>query len=330
MNISSPSDSSATAPSGFAHITVMQQPVVDALVGVPEGWIVDCTLGGGGHTAAILAQLPEARVLGLDRDPAALAAAGERLAEFGDRFRPVHASFSELAKVCEEQGLTQLSGVVADLGVSSHQLDTADRGFSFRHDGPLDMRMDPTRGLPLRERLAGVSKQDLADILYHYGDIRASRRVADVVLDAWQDGVQTTGELAARVASAMPRGGKTHPATLVFQALRMWVNDELGELETLLQTAPPLLAPGGIFAVISFHSGEDRAVKQVFREFAPRKDSDFTRQTKKPQLPSDGETRSNPRARSAKLRVLRRRSPTDAVEKTSKGKRRERRGGRSS
>ena len=297
----------------FSHLTVLQQPVVDALKGVPAGWVVDCTLGGGGHTEAMLRQLPQVRVLGFDRDQEALAAAKLRLAEFGDRFVAVHAPFSELATVCAERGLAELSGVVADLGVSSHQVDTAARGFSFRHDGPLDMRMDITRGLPLQDRLAGVSKQELADVLYYYGDIRASRRVADTILDAWQDGVRSTGELAARVTAVLPHGGKTHPATLVFQALRMWVNDELGELETLLATAPDLLAPGGVFAVISFHSGEDRAVKQVFRDLAPRKDSAFVRPSRKPLVPSDAETRGNPRARSAKLRVLRRPSPDDVV-----------------
>lgn len=297
----------------FSHITVLQQEVVDALAAVPGGWIADCTLGGGGHSEAMLRQLPNARVLGLDRDQRALAAASARLQQFGDRFVPIHAAFSELTAVCKTRGLTELAGVVADLGVSSHQVDTAERGFSFRHDGPLDMRMDISSGLPLQDRLAGVSKQDLADVLYYYGDIRASHRVADAILDAWQDGVCTTSALAERVSAVLPRGGKTHPATLVFQALRMWVNDEMGELETLLTAAPELLVPGGVFAVISFHSGEDRAVKQVFRDLAPRKDSPFQRPSRKPQLPTDEETRENPRARSAKLRLLRRSHPDDAA-----------------
>ncbi len=293
----------------FSHATVLQAETIDALRDVPPGVVADCTLGGGGHTEAVLRALPQVQVLGFDRDPDALAAAKARLAAYGDRLQTAHAPFSDIARVCAERGIEALSGVIADLGVSSHQLDTADRGFSFRHDGPLDMRMDPTRGQPLDVRLAGTSKRELADVLYHYGDVRASRRVADVVLDAWQDGVRSTTELAERIAAVLPRGGRVHPATRAFQALRMWVNDELGQLETLLADAPPLLAPGGVIAVISFHSGEDRAVKQVFRELGRGKGKDFELVTRKPQLPGAPELAVNPRSRSAKLRVLRRPLP---------------------
>lgn len=292
--------------SAFHHVTVLGAASVDALAQVPAGWVIDCTLGGGGHSELVLQRLDHVRVLGLDRDPAALSAARERLAGYGDRFKAVHASFAELAQVCAEEGITQLSGLIADLGVSSHQLDTFERGFSFRADGPLDMRMDTTRGETLADKLAQTSKRELADVLYYYGDERASHRVADAILAAFGDGVRGTAELADRIAAVLPRGGKIHPATRSFQALRMWVNEEIEQLERLVATAPGLLAPAGVMAIISFHSGEDRVVKQVFREFAKGKYGDYELPHRKPLLPSAEESAHNPRARSAKLRTLRR------------------------
>lgn len=287
-------------------MTVLKAEVLAAVVRAAEGvenpQIVDVTLGGGGHTEAILEALPHARVLGLDQDPAALEAATRRLQPFADRFQAVHAPFGQLQNVMQQQGLAELTAIVADLGVSSHQFDVAERGFSFRLDGPLDMRMDPTRGLPLAERLATVTVEELADVLYAYGDIRRSIGTARIVLQSIEEGANTTGKLANRLAARLDHDRKVHPATLVFQALRMWVNDELGELTQLLRDAPTLLAPGGVLAVISFHSGEDRLVKQAMMAKAPKKYGEFMRGHKL--APGDEEVRMNPRARSARLRTL--------------------------
>lgn len=292
----------------FAHVSVLREEVTAWLASVPAGLVVDCTAGGGGHSDAILAARDDVTLLALDQDPTAVAAATATLARHGARADVVHAKFSELTQVLADRGITEVSGIIADLGVSSHHLDTAERGFSFSQDGPLDMRMDPTSGVPLDQMLAGVSENDLADVLYRYGDIRASRRGASAVLSAWRDGGCTTGELADHLRKRMPRAGKIHPATLVFQALRMWVNDEAGELLTLLDTAPALLRPGGVMAVISFHSGEDRNVKRRFRDLAHGRYSDYERLVKKPVTATNEETRANPRARSAKLRGVRRRA----------------------
>ena len=290
----------------FRHETVLRDEVVAAVAEAPAGWAVDCTLGGGGHAEAILAQCPQLSLLGLDRDPAALAAASARLAPFGARFAPVQAPFAELAQVCAARGLTELSAIVADLGVSSHQLDTAERGFSFRFEGPLDMRMDPTQGPTLAELLETVTLEDLADVLYNYGDIRHSIGTARIVLQAYREGAATTGELARHLARRLPRERSMHPATQVFQALRIWVNGELAQLETLLHDGPQLLAKGGVMAVISFHSGEDRLVKQAFMALAPRKYGEFLRPQRKGMVPEDKEQEGNPRSRSARLRVLER------------------------
>jgi len=294
---------------GFAHTSVMAREVIAWLRDTPAGWLVDCTAGGAGHSAALLRACPEHRLLALDRDPTAVATARERLAAFGDRATVVHAPFSELAAALDDLGIVELSGVLADLGVSSHQFDVAERGFSIRHDGPLDMRMDPSRGAPLFERLAGVSERDLADVLYNYGDIRASRKTAALVLSAWRDGADSTVALAERLSSRLPRSGRIHPATRVFQALRIWVNDEFGELDTLLQTAPQRLAVGGAMAVISFHSGEDRYVKRAFAAIGRGKRAAFELLTRKPLQPQADECDANPRARSARLRGLRRKPP---------------------
>jgi len=289
----------------FDHVTVLGTATVDALRDVPAGWVVDCTLGGGGHSELLLESLSHVRVLGVDRDPQALKAAQERLCKYGPRFEAVHAPFGDLSVVCKQHNISKFVGVIADLGVSSHQLDTEDRGFSFRYDGPLDMRMDPTRGQTLADKLRRTSKRELADVLYYFGDVRASHRVADAILAAYGDGVRGTSQLADCIAAVLPRGGKIHPATRAFQALRMWVNDEIEQLERLVATVPYLLSPGGVFAVISFHSGEDRVVKQVFREFARGKTSSFELPHRKPLTPTPQECAQNPRARSAKLRVLR-------------------------
>jgi 16S rRNA (cytosine1402-N4)-methyltransferase len=292
-----------TRSSDFQHVSVLLREVVAAFEQAPAGWVVDATLGGGGHSAALLEAWPQLNVLGLDRDPAALAAATSRLAGVGPRFRAVHAPFSQLAAVVEAQGLGPLSGVLADLGVSSHQLDSAARGFSFRFDGPLDMRMDPSRGVPLLDKLASVTLEELADVLYLHGDIRRSIGTARQVLEGVRLGADTTGKLADWLAKRLPRERSHHPATAVFQALRIWVNDEAGELATLLRDAPGLLGAGGVLAVISFHSGEDRAVKHALRELAPKRyQPDWIRPAD--QAPQADELNDNPRARSARLRCL--------------------------
>lgn len=281
--------------------------VVQASADRADALVVDCTLGGGGHTEAILQAVPHARVIGLDRDPAAIAAATTRLAPFGARFQAVHTPFGQLAKVLAQLQVPDVTAVVADLGVSSHQFDTAERGFSLRYDGPLDMRMDTSSGQTLAERLATVTLEELADVLYQYGDIRRSIGTARIVLQSVQEGADTTAKLAQKLAARLPRDRNVHPATLVFQALRIWVNGELDELDALLRDGPGLLQEGGVLAVISFHSGEDRMVKQAMRALAPKKYGTFMRG--KAQTAEDEELRDNPRARSARLRLLWRSKP---------------------
>jgi 16S rRNA (cytosine1402-N4)-methyltransferase len=289
----------------FQHATVLRAEVVQAVATAPAGWLIDCTLGGGGHTEAILQQCPHLSVLGLDKDPAALQAASARLQPFGARFACQHAAFAQLREVLTARGMPEVSAVIADLGVSSHQFDTAARGFSFRLDGPLDMRMDPTRGTTLAERLETVTLEDLADVLYEYGDIRRSIGTARIVLESFREGATTTGTMAAKLEKRLPRERSHHPATAVFQALRIWVNGELDELETLLRDAPQVLAPEGVLAIISFHSGEDRLVKRAIQALAPKRyGGQFVRD--KDLAPQATEIAGNPRARSARLRVLRR------------------------
>lgn len=318
-----PSAGSVESSNGFAHVTVLRDASVQAIALAPcwqqneaaeaTRWVVDCTLGGGGHAEALLEALPEAHLLGLDRDPAALAAATERLQRFGPRVHTVHAPFAELAAHCERLEIQQVHGIVADLGVSSHQFDTAERGFSFRMDGPLDMRMDPSRGPTVLELLGEVRLEDLADVLYAYGDIRRSIGTARILLEEVGKGAVTTAVLAERLAARLGRQRSLHPATQVFQALRIWVNGELDQLEQLLLQAPSLLAAGAALAVISFHSGEDRLVKHRFAELAKR-GGDYSLPQRKPLLAEEDEVRANPRARSAKLRVLQRRLPAEPIE----------------
>ena len=302
-------EDSTEAPD-FAHITVLLGPTLDALAAVPAGWVVDCTLGGGGHSEGILRARPDLRVLGLDRDEVALAAASARLAPFGDRFVGVHAAFADVTDVLDARGLDRVSAAVADLGVSSPQLDRPERGFSFRFDGPLDMRMDPSRGESLLDKLRAVRQPELVEILRELGDVDRPGRAARVICEAIDEGVEGTAELAARVARVLPGPSRIHPATRVFQALRMWVNDEAGQLARLIETLPARLAPGGVLAIISFHSGEDRIVKHAMRELAPR-GGEFWLPSRKPIDADAVEVGHNPRARSARLRLLARR-PEDA------------------
>jgi 16S rRNA (cytosine1402-N4)-methyltransferase len=257
----------------FTHTPVLRDEVVTLFASVPEGVVVDATVGGGGHSAALLTAHDGLRILGLDRDTLALDAARATLAPFGDRVQLVHAPFSSLERVLTEAradggpaGSGQVSGVLFDLGVSSPQLDVAERGFSFRQDAPLDMRMDQTVGRSAYELVNEATMGELADLFRANGEDRLAGRIARAVVAARP--LTSTVQLADAVAAAVPAAvrRKGHPARRVFQALRIEVNDELGELATALPVALNALAVGGVCAVISYHSGEDRLTKELFAE----------------------------------------------------------------
>src|SRR3954470_463548 len=300
---------------GSGHLSVLLEEAMTWLAPKPGGRYCDATLGAGGHAFAVLERSsPDGRVIGLDRDPAALATAGARLESFGDRVSLVHARFSEARVVLERLGMIPVDGFLVDLGVSSPQLDRGERGFSFRTDGPLDMRMDPTTGETAAELLRRVDEDELTRIIREQGEERHAARVARAIIEARRAGpVETTGKLAAIVARATPRHeyGK-NPATRTFQALRITVNDELGEIERFLDVAADCLRPGGRLVVIAFHSLEDRIVKRRLRQLAGRggagsSDPAVLRLlTKHVVVPGDEERRSNPRARSARLRAAER------------------------
>lgn len=310
------------ANSVFRHETVLRGAARELLGPAlgPGAVAVDCTVGGGGHTEDLLGA--GATVIGLDRDPAALEAARLRLGD-SERLKLVHADFRNLTRVLEDHGIEQVDALIADLGVSSPQLDVAERGFSFQGDGPLDMRMDTSRGETLLEKLADVDEGTLADVLYQYGEERQSRRIARAILKARDEGTLTsTGALAACIESTVGRKGKRHPATRSFQALRIWVNDELGALDTLLEALPDIIAPGGRVGIIAFHSLEDRRVKTAFKSLTQGcicppsfpvctcgKVADFAF-VKRGAVKGESEG-DNPRARSARLRVIRRLSEDD-------------------
>lgn len=290
--------------SEFEHETVLRAEAVSALNPRDGGVYVDATLGGAGHTEGLLEQsAPTGKVYGIDRDPSALAAAQQRLAAYGDRAVLLHGTFGNLRALLEGQGVATVDGVLADLGVSSPQLDQAERGFSFARPGPLDMRMDPSAGESLHELLARLSPEALADVLYQFGDERKSRPIARSIKAALERGeLETTEDLRRAVVRVLgPKRGGVDPATRTFQALRIAVNREYEELASLLAALPEVLADGGRAAIISFHSGEDRMVKHAFRD-----DPRLLPITKKPIEPSPEEQARNPRARSAKLRVAER------------------------
>jgi 16S rRNA (cytosine1402-N4)-methyltransferase len=250
------------------------------------------------------------KLIGLDRDGEAIAYSKERLAEFGDRVTLKQTDYRDLKCCLMDMGVPQVGGVLFDLGVSSPQFDDPRRGFSFREDGPLDMRMDQTAGMTAATLVNRESEHALADIIYQYGDERYARRIARAIVRARERSpIETTGELASIIAKAVPsayRHGRIHCATRTFQALRIAVNRELESLEPALDDAADLLAPGGRLCVVSFHSLEDRIVKRVFRALAQGPGARLSVLTKKPIVPSDEECRENPRARSAKLRVAER------------------------
>ena len=302
------------------HEPVMLHEVVDALAVRPGGRYVDATVGLGGHARAIIeAAQPGGRLLGIDRDPQALAIATERLAPYGDTVVLARGEFADVARICAERGFTPVDGILIDAGVSSFQLDTPGRGFSFRRDEPLDMRMDPDGPITAADIVNTSDEFDLAAIIFEYGEERRSRRIAREIVA--RRPLRTTTDLARAVEAAVGRRGqdRIHPATLTFQALRIAVNGELDQIEAALEAAHGLLAPGGRFAVISFHSLEDRMVKQFIREhtrdcICPPKQPICTcdhRATLRDvvrggRTASDDEVARNPRARSARLRAAER------------------------
>jgi 16S rRNA (cytosine1402-N4)-methyltransferase len=303
------------------HTPVLLKETLELLAPRPGGRYIDATLGGGGHAEAILeASHPDGRLLGLDADPRANARVRERLAPYGDRVTLVHANFWELANVARAHGFDQVDGILFDLGVSSYHFDEAEAGFSFRLEGPLDMRLDPTQGLTAADIVNTLDEEALADILYRYGDERRSRRIARAIVA--NRPIHTTTDLAEIIVQAVGRrpGARLHPATRTFQALRIYVNDELGALEAALPQALSLLKPGGVLVVITFHSLEDRLVKHFLRQES--RDCICPPQTpicvcghqaqidlihRKGLTPSPDEIARNPRSRSARLRVARKR-----------------------
>jgi 16S rRNA (cytosine1402-N4)-methyltransferase len=288
------------------HVPVMVEEVCGLLSAHGPLAFVDVTVGTGGHGAAML-RATSARMLGIDRDASALSIARERLAEFGYRVTLQQADFSELAGVMKESGFAGADAILADLGMSSYALDDPERGFSFRLDGPLDMRMDNRQTLRAYDLVNEESAEELARIIYTYGEERASRRIAKLIVDARRrHPIETTAELRAIVERALGarRRQGAHPATRTFQALRIAVNREMESLATLLRDGPAMLRPGGRMLVISYHSLEDRPVKERFRELV--QGGGYVALTRKVIKPSAAETAHNPRARSARIRCIER------------------------
>jgi 16S rRNA (cytosine1402-N4)-methyltransferase len=272
------------------------------------GLFVDCTVGLGGHARALL-EAGATRLIGLDRDRDALELARRTLAPWSDRVELVHADFRSLSEVLDSRRVPLIDGALADLGLSSLQLDEPGRGFSFQRDDPLDMRMDRESGETAADLLARVSEQDLADAIFAFGEERYSRRIARAIVEARRDApVSTTGRLAAIVRRAIPRRGWTRidPATRTFQALRIWVNRELEGLDRFIETAARRLRVAARLVVITFHSLEDRIVKHTLRALDRSGEAGIRIVTKKPLIPDQAEIHRNPRSRSAKLRAAER------------------------
>lgn len=308
--------------SGFHHIPILRDTVVSLLAPQRGGTFVDGTLGGGGHAEAVLERLPEGgRLYGIDRDGAAIEAASLRLARFGEAFTAIRGNFFDMKRLLAGQGVMEADGILLDLGVSSHQLDTPERGFSYHEDAPLDMRMDPSAPLSAYDVVNGYPAEALARIIREYGEERYAMRVANaIVREREKVPLDSTVRLAEIVKRAMPapaRREQQHPARRTFQALRIEVNGELAGLSDALTDAHDLLRSGGVFAVITFHSLEDRIVKQAFKTFEnpctcdPRapictcgKKPTARMLIKKPIVAEEAELKENPRARSAKLRAI--------------------------
>ncbi len=304
---------------GAYHQPVMRREVVEVLTEVPDGLVVDATVGGGGHADALLARAPHLRLLGLDRDPAALRASAERLAGHGGRVVLRHARFDALGDVLDEIGVGEISACLFDLGVSSAQLDRAERGFSYRLDGPLDMRMDPSTDVTAADIVNHADERTLSSILRRNADERQCRRIAAAIVAGRP--FATTTQLARVVAGAVPAPGRrrAHPARRTFQALRIEVNHELDILETALTGAIERLSVSGRCAVLSYHSGEDRIVKSVFRQSAgevppprpglpppPGSEATVRLLGRRARTPSESEKAGNHRASAARLRAVER------------------------
>lgn len=308
----------------FAHEPVMAAEIVQVFAAVPPGWVLDATLGGAGHAIALLEAHPQLRILGLDRDAAALGVARQRLAPYGERVATAHLRFDLLTTAMEALAITSLTGAVFDLGVSSPQLDRPERGFSYRHDAALDMRMDQDQAWSAADVVNGYDVRRLADVLRRYGDERFADRIARAIVAARP--IDSTTRLSEVIVAAIPAAARRsggHPAKRSFQAIRIEVNQELEALPTALDRAIAATAPGGRIAVLSYHSGEDRIVKERFREAETGGCScppelpcvcDAVQTVRivrgVPRQPSADEQRRNPRARSARLRVVERIVPT--------------------
>ena len=304
----------------FVHKSVMFDECMTALNIKPDGIYVDGTAGGGGHSSGIASRLTTGKLIAIDQDAAAIQAAGERLAPYGNNVILVRDNFENIAGVCASLGINKIDGVLLDLGVSSYQLDTADRGFSYNADAPLDMRMDKRKELSAYNVVNEYSAQQLKKIIYEYGEERFAPRIADLIVETRKDHkIETTGELVNVIKSAMPakaKEGGHHPAKRTFQAIRIEVNNELGVIEPALRDAVGMLSPGGRIVVITFHSLEDRITKQTMTSLAsgctcPRNFPVCVCGNKpvvkiisnKPIVASAEELEDNPRSRSAKLRV---------------------------
>ncbi len=294
----------------FEHTTVMREEVVRAIGPRPGGVYVDATLGAGGHTVALLEAAPGARIIAFDRDPVAVEAASDLLTPVADRVTVVRAEFSRVREVLDSLGVERADGLVADLGVSSPQIDSADRGMSFQREGPIDMRMDPESPETALHLIARLTDDELANVIYQYGEERRSRRIARSIRKSLAAGeLRTTLDLRRSIVRAVgpARVGGIDPATRTFQALRIAVNREQDELASLLDALPTVVEPGAVVAFLSFHSMEDRLVK---RQFAT---AGWEPLTKKPLPPTEEEVARNPRARSAKLRAAKRVLPEEPL-----------------
>ena len=307
----------------FHHVPIMVEEIMEQMNPQPGGWYMDGTLGGGGHAFEVLSRIqPGGHLIGIDRDQEALAASGKRLACFGDSLITFHGNYKEAPELLREAGLGPLNGILLDLGVSSWQLDSAERGFSYQADAPLDMRMDKTQTLTAREVVNEYSQRELTDILYRYGEEKWAPRIAQFIVKERETApIETTGQLVDIIYHAIPAGarrGGPHPAKRSFQAIRIEVNAELTGLKEAIEEIAGLLAPGGVLCVITFHSLEDRAVKEAMKHLenpctcppkAPicvcGKLPQGRMIPRKPIEPSDEEIEINPRSRSAKLRVFR-------------------------
>ena len=308
------------------HVPVLLNETLDLLVTNPAGIYVDGTLGRGGHALEILKRLsPEGRLIGLDRDVEAMERTDDLFKSFGKQVQRIHGNYADMNELCEQIGVSAVDGVLLDLGVSSPQLDVAERGFSFGKDGPLDMRMDQTQGRSAADWVNEEDAETLANVIYRFGEDRDSRRIARAIVQAREEGrIERTLEFAAIVEKAKGgRRGPTHPATKTFQALRMAVNAELENLETGLESGLSMLREGGRMTVITFHSLEDRLVKEFFKRHMVKRESlqqggekliydepAVRLLNKKPLIASKEELQKNPRSRSAKLRAAERKQTT--------------------